>query len=175
LVLLAGAVLLVSATSLAESALVDLAGVLGAAPTLAAFVYRERTRAPRILPRTAFAAGSRLPFVYPVIALPALASAAETFVPLFGDRLGELPPPAAGFLGAAGWTLGSLPSAGVSGRRRGTLIGPTPLVCTLGPAEPALTAPTLPLPARLARALDASLNIALDGDTSAVVFTPHAA
>lgn len=37
------------------------------------------------------------------------------------------------------------------------------------------TVPTLPLLARLARALDASLNIALDGDTSTVVFTPHAA
>jgi predicted transcriptional regulator len=37
------------------------------------------------------------------------------------------------------------------------------------------TVPTLPLLARLAKALDASLNIALDGDTSAVVFTPHAA
>jgi ribosome-binding protein aMBF1 (putative translation factor) len=37
------------------------------------------------------------------------------------------------------------------------------------------TVPTLPLLARLAKALDASLNIALDGDTSTVVFTPHAA
>ncbi|MGW1077006.1 helix-turn-helix transcriptional regulator [Streptomyces sp. NPDC002537] len=37
------------------------------------------------------------------------------------------------------------------------------------------TVPTLPLLARLAKALDASLNIALDGDTSSVVFTPHAA
>ncbi|MFJ5224076.1 helix-turn-helix transcriptional regulator [Streptomyces sp. NPDC088400] len=37
------------------------------------------------------------------------------------------------------------------------------------------TVPTLPLLARLAKALDASLNIALDGDTSTVVFTAHAA
>ncbi len=37
------------------------------------------------------------------------------------------------------------------------------------------TLPTLPLLSRLARALDASLNIALDGDTSSVVFTAHAA
>ncbi|WP_326811247.1 helix-turn-helix transcriptional regulator [Streptomyces scopuliridis] len=37
------------------------------------------------------------------------------------------------------------------------------------------TVPTLPLLARLAKALDASLNIALDGDTSSVVFTAHAA
>ncbi|MEU2870712.1 helix-turn-helix transcriptional regulator [Streptomyces olivoreticuli] len=37
------------------------------------------------------------------------------------------------------------------------------------------TVPTLPLLARLAKALDASLNIALDGDTTSVTFTPHAA
>ncbi|MEV0276613.1 helix-turn-helix transcriptional regulator [Streptomyces sp. NPDC050610] len=37
------------------------------------------------------------------------------------------------------------------------------------------TVPTLPLLARLAKALDASLNIALDGDISTVAFTPHAA
>jgi ribosome-binding protein aMBF1 (putative translation factor) len=37
------------------------------------------------------------------------------------------------------------------------------------------TVPTLPLLARLAEALDASLNIALDGDTSTVEFIAHAA
>ncbi len=35
--------------------------------------------------------------------------------------------------------------------------------------------PTLPLLARLARALDASLNIALDGDASSIDLRPHAA
>lgn len=35
------------------------------------------------------------------------------------------------------------------------------------------TVPTLPLLAKLARALDASLNIALDGDTTEVTFTAH--
>jgi ribosome-binding protein aMBF1 (putative translation factor) len=37
------------------------------------------------------------------------------------------------------------------------------------------TVPTLPLLARLAKALDSSLNIALDGDVSTVAFTQHAA
>ncbi|WP_435124745.1 helix-turn-helix transcriptional regulator [Actinacidiphila sp. bgisy144] len=37
------------------------------------------------------------------------------------------------------------------------------------------TVPTLPLLARLAEALDASLNIALDGGTSTVEFIAHAA
>ncbi|NBE56301.1 helix-turn-helix domain-containing protein [Streptomyces boluensis] len=35
------------------------------------------------------------------------------------------------------------------------------------------TVPTLPLLAKLARALDASLNIALDGDSTEVTFTAH--
>jgi DNA-binding XRE family transcriptional regulator len=37
------------------------------------------------------------------------------------------------------------------------------------------TVPTLPLLSRLAHALDASLNIALDGDSTQVSFTPHRA
>ncbi|MDJ0341481.1 helix-turn-helix transcriptional regulator [Streptomyces sp. H10-C2] len=37
------------------------------------------------------------------------------------------------------------------------------------------TIPTLPLLVRLATVLDASLNIALDGNAADVVFTPHAA
>lgn len=35
------------------------------------------------------------------------------------------------------------------------------------------TVPTLPLLAKLAKALDASLNIALDDDDTQVTFTPH--
>lgn len=35
------------------------------------------------------------------------------------------------------------------------------------------TVPTLPLLSKLARALDASLSIALDGDETQVSFTPH--
>lgn len=35
------------------------------------------------------------------------------------------------------------------------------------------TVPTLPLLSKLAHALDASLNIALDGDESRISFTPH--
>ncbi|MDQ8704549.1 helix-turn-helix domain-containing protein [Streptomyces sp. LHD-70] len=35
------------------------------------------------------------------------------------------------------------------------------------------TVPTLPLLTKLARALDASLNIALDGDSTEVTFTAH--
>lgn len=37
------------------------------------------------------------------------------------------------------------------------------------------TVPTLPLLARLATALDASLNITLNGDESTIALTPHAA
>jgi ribosome-binding protein aMBF1 (putative translation factor) len=35
------------------------------------------------------------------------------------------------------------------------------------------TVPTLPLLARLAKALDTTLNIAIDDDATAITFTPH--
>ena len=37
------------------------------------------------------------------------------------------------------------------------------------------TVPTLPLLARLAKALDTTLNIAIDDDVTAITFTPHRA
>jgi transcriptional regulator with XRE-family HTH domain len=37
------------------------------------------------------------------------------------------------------------------------------------------TVPTLPLPARLAEALDTALNIAIDDDATAITFTPDRA
>jgi ribosome-binding protein aMBF1 (putative translation factor) len=37
------------------------------------------------------------------------------------------------------------------------------------------TVPTLPLLARLAKALDTTLNIAIDDDATAITFTPHQA
>jgi len=62
---------------------------------------------------------------------------------LFGRELAGLPPLAAGFLGAAlavGWTVGAMPSAGVTGRTRRASIGLAPLVCALGLAGPAASA-----------------------------------
>ncbi|MBB4963384.1 MFS transporter [Saccharothrix violaceirubra] len=134
LALIAAAVLLVSATSLSHEALVNVAGVVGAIVLLGVFVHRERTRAPRVLPRKAFTSGSALIPLYGTLVVLVLASTTEIFVPFFGGHLGGLGPLAAGFLGAAlaaGWTVGSMVSAGLTGRAR-ALVGVAPLVSALG-------------------------------------------
>ncbi|MFE3292931.1 MFS transporter, partial [Rhodococcus sp. NPDC059234] len=117
MLLLSSAALVVSVASLATRAGVAAAGVVAGLALLAVFVICERTSTIRVLPAITFAAGNRLRWAYLTIALLAIASTAETFVPLFGQRLGGLAPVAAGFLGAAlavGWTIGELSSAGAA-------------------------------------------------------------
>ncbi|TQF75084.1 MFS transporter [Rhodococcus spelaei] len=117
MLLLSSAALVVSVASLATHAGVAAAGVLAGLALLVAFVVCERGSTVRVLPATTFTARNHLKWAYLTIALLAVASTAETFVPLFGQRLGGLAPVAAGFLGAAlavGWTIGELSSAGVA-------------------------------------------------------------
>lgn len=114
LALITLAVLAVSATSLSSHPEINLPGIAAAVALIGLVLVRERNRAPRILPRQAFAPGSALPWLYLMITLLVIATTVETFVPLFGQRLAGLTPLAAGFLGAAiaaGWTIGSLLSA----------------------------------------------------------------
>ncbi|MFI6502840.1 MFS transporter [Nonomuraea typhae] len=110
----AGSLLLVTGATLA----VSVAGVLSGAVAMAAaigvalllligFVAHERRSDLRVFPRTTYVPGSPLKWVYLTLALLAFGVAVESFVPLFGQRLGGLPPIAAGFLGAAislGWS-----------------------------------------------------------------------
>ncbi|WP_157245055.1 MFS transporter [Nonomuraea typhae] len=109
-----GSLLLVTGATLA----VSVAGVLSGAVAMAAaigvalllligFAAHERRSGLRVFPRTTYAPGSPLKWVYLTLALLAFGVAVESFVPLFGQRLGGLPPIAAGFLGAAislGWS-----------------------------------------------------------------------
>ncbi|MFL1594635.1 MFS transporter [Rhodococcus ruber] len=127
----AGRIPLVSLALLTAAALaVSVAAVVtGGAPTIAllavasaavvAFVAVDRRSTHGILPAATFTT-ARLRWVYLTIAVLAVVSTAETFVPLFGQRLAGLAPLAAGFLGAAlavGWTLGEIPSASASAPR----------------------------------------------------------
>lgn len=117
MVLLSTAALVVSVASLATRAGVAAVGVLAGLALLVVFVVCERRSSTRVLPAVTFAAGNPLRWTYLTIALLAIASTAETFVPLFGQRLGGLTPVAAGFLGAAlavGWTIGEISSAGAA-------------------------------------------------------------
>ncbi|MEV0382031.1 MFS transporter [Nonomuraea sp. NPDC050643] len=92
------------------------AGVVVALLLVAAFVAHERRSEVRVFPRTTYQAGSPLKWVYLTLALLAFGVAVESFVPLFGQRLGGLPPVAAGFFGAAislGWSGTQLISSSV--------------------------------------------------------------
>ncbi|MFC4603740.1 MFS transporter [Rhodococcus kronopolitis] len=117
MLLLASAALVVSVASLATRVGVAGAGVLAGLGLLVVFVVLERRAAVRVLPAVTFVAGNTLKWCYLTIVLLAIASTAETFVPLFGQRLGGLTPIAAGFLGSAlavGWTIGEISSAGAA-------------------------------------------------------------
>ncbi|SEH01677.1 Major Facilitator Superfamily protein [Nonomuraea solani] len=117
----------------AATASVSLAGVLSGTVAMAAaigvalllvagFVAGERRGEPRVFPRTTYRPGSPLKWVYLTLALLAFGVAVESFVPLFGQRLGGLSPAAAGFFGAAislGWSATQLVSA--SAVKEGTI------------------------------------------------------
>jgi MFS family permease len=114
LLLLASAALVVSVASVIATPVVSVVGVLLGLALIAAFIGYERRAKVRVLPAATFRGRSRLRWVYATIALLAMSSMVEAFIPLFGQRLAGLAPLAAGFLGAAlalGWTFGELPSA----------------------------------------------------------------
>ncbi|MDT7658261.1 MAG: hypothetical protein QOF38_2976, partial [Pseudonocardiales bacterium] len=114
LLLLASAALVVSVASVIATPVVSVVGVLLGLALIAAFIGYERRAKVRVLPAATFRGRSRLRWVYATIALLAMSSMVEAFIPLFGQRLAGLAPLAAGFLGAAlalGWTAGELPSA----------------------------------------------------------------
>lgn len=79
----------------------------------------RRVLSGRVLPRSVFGPGP-LKWIYLTLGLLMAATMADMYVPLFGQRLGALPPVAAGFLGAAlsvGWTVGEISSASITSDR----------------------------------------------------------
>lgn len=83
------------------------------------FVVCEKRVPRRILPAQTFRSASPLRWTYITVAILAGAVAIETFLPLLGQRLGELPPVIAGFFGAAlslGWAVTQIWSASARGR-----------------------------------------------------------
>lgn len=94
------------------------------------FVGWERRASSRVLPETTYRGRSPLRWIYLAILVLAAVSTLETFLPLFGQRIGGLGPLAAGFLGAAlswGWTVASISASGIEserGRRAVRICGP---------------------------------------------------
>lgn len=143
LTLITLAALTVSGASVLATPAWSLAGVAVGVVLLAGFVLHERRTTSGVLPAATFHRGSPLRWIYLTIAVLSIGSTAETFVPLFGQRLAGLAPLAAGFAGAAlaaGWTLGEIPSA--SAERRTTtraIVISGPVVLAVGLAAAAAT------------------------------------
>ncbi|WP_028924013.1 MFS transporter [Pseudonocardia acaciae] len=96
--------------------------LLGGIVLLAAFLAAERRARARILSTLVFVAHNPLKWLYLTTATLAFAIGTESFLPLFGQRLGGMPPVIAGFFGAAlalGWTLVQLFTG--SARRLGVI------------------------------------------------------
>lgn len=95
-----------------------------------AFLLTEKRARVSVLPRSTYQAGSRSRWIYLTIMVLASGVAVETFLPLFGQQLGGLPPAAAGFFAAAlslGWSASQIVSSSADRAatvRRLVLAGP---------------------------------------------------
>ncbi|KUI47849.1 MFS transporter [Mycobacterium sp. GA-1199] len=92
-------------------ALLGLGGVL-----VGVFLFVDRRQPAAVLPPSTFGRGP-LKWIYLTLAVLMVATMADMYVPLFGQRLADLTPVAAGFLGAGlalGWTVGEIGSASMS-------------------------------------------------------------
>ncbi|MEO9327145.1 MFS transporter [Gordonia aurantiaca] len=81
---------------------------------LAGFVAVDRRGGTGLLPRLTYTAGNPLKWIYLSIAVLAIGSTTEAFLPLFGQQVGGLTPFTAGLLPAAlssGWTIAQIASS----------------------------------------------------------------
>lgn len=106
------------------------------------FVAVDRRSRAAVLPPSVFGAGP-LRWVYLTMGVLMMAVLIDTYVPLFGQRLGHLSPVLAGFLGASlavGWTVSEIVSASLrSPRLIGRVVLVAPLLMGAGLAIGAVT------------------------------------
>lgn len=141
LTILGVAALTVSVAALPRSRVVTAALLAAAIALVVAFLVVDRRAMAKVLPRKAFEPGP-LKWMYLTLGILMGATMVDMYAPLFGQRLGSLPPAAAGFLGAAlsvGWTVGEIRSAGINDRRAAArVVSYAPLVMAAGLALSAL-------------------------------------
>ena len=135
LLLLGAAALAISVAGVPRTVGVT-AGLLAAGTALVVvFLVVDRRTSASVLPATAFRPGP-LKWIYLTLGLLMAATMANMYVPFFGQRLADLVPVAAGFLGAAlavGWTISEIVSATVT--RAGVIVrvvAASPLVMAAG-------------------------------------------
>lgn len=130
LVLLTAAVLAVSAGSVSSTLFWNIVGLASATLLTGLLITTENRARDKLLPTGAFRITTALGALYATMSLLAVAvTSGEIFVPLFLQVLHHQSPLVAGYLAAlmaAGWTLGSIASSGVSGKgiKRAILAGP---------------------------------------------------
>lgn len=145
LILLGAAALMVSVAGIPANLLLTAVLLVAAMALIVAFVAVDRRKAARaaasVLPPTAFRRGP-LKWVYLTLGLLMAATMVDMYVPLFGQRLAQLAPLTAGFLGVAlavGWTTSEIVSASVDRRSTVTrIVFAAPLVMAIGLAAGAL-------------------------------------
>lgn len=119
--LLMTAVLALSAGSVSTGVAWNAAGIAVAVAVSVVLVFVEKRSPRRLLPRGAFQPASPFLALYATMCLLAVTvTSSEIFMPLFFQTLHGQSPLAAGYLAAlmaAGWTLGSISSAGATGKR----------------------------------------------------------
>ncbi len=115
LVLLTAIVLTISASSIANSGLTNIAGMVVAALLLLLLLRIESRATSRLLPRDALRLNSPLAALYITISLLVIGMTSEIFVPYFLQTLHGQSPLISGYIAAAmaaGWTISEVMSAG---------------------------------------------------------------
>jgi MFS family permease len=133
--LLGAAALFVSVAAIPRSLTATVGLLVLAAVLVAAFLVVDRSASARVLPRRTFQPGP-LKWIYLTMGLLMAATMGDMYAPLFGQRLGALPPAAAGFLGAAlsvGWVVAEIRSAAITDHRTAArVVAAAPLVMAAG-------------------------------------------
>ena len=135
LLLLGAAALVVSVAGIPTNWIWTAALVGAGAVLVATFLVVDRRTEAAVLPPTAFRPGP-LKWIYLTLGVLMGATMADMYVPLFGQRLAQLMPVAAGFLGVAlavGWTVSEITSASVTKQRVvRRIVTVAPLVMAIG-------------------------------------------
>lgn len=135
LLLLAGAVLVVSAGSLSSNGWINLSGFVVAILLLLLLLQRESRSPVRLLPRGALSLSSPLLGLYITMSLLMMGIGCDIFIPYFLQTLHGQTPLAAGYITAAvaaGWTIAEVLSAGWRARRARIAVISGPALMALG-------------------------------------------
>ncbi len=120
LVLVTAATMAVSVAGVLPGVPAKVGGVVVALLLVVGLVAHERRSRLRVFPGATYRAGSSLKWIFLTLGLLAFGVAVESFLPLFGQQLGGLPPLAAGFFAAAislGWSVAQIWSSSAATAR----------------------------------------------------------